>query len=163
MRRERVLGVFASVDDAAAAVRALRAKGRGDVVVIMPAPFPQLIEALGVRKSPIRWATLAGAAAGATGGLAWCIRSSLAWPLLTGGKPIVSMPPFVIIAFEVAVLVGVLSTLVAGAVAAQSLHRDRISAVLPNDRVGVLAGGDDLDNLEALLRGAGAEEVRRER
>jgi len=165
MPPERVLGVFASVERAAQAVRAVRASGRSDVVVIMSAPFPPLLEALGTRKSPIRWATFAGAVAGTVGGFAWCVRTALAWPLPTGGKPIVSVPPFFIIAFEVAVLGGVLATLVFGAIAALVGRRGgRVARVrsLSSDRVGVLASGGDPSELEALLRGAGAEEVRRE-
>jgi hypothetical protein len=34
------------------------------------------------------------------------------WPLVTGGKPIVSIPAFVVIAFELTILFGALSTVV---------------------------------------------------
>jgi hypothetical protein len=34
------------------------------------------------------------------------------WPLVVGGKPIVSIPPYVIIIFEMMVLFGALSTII---------------------------------------------------
>jgi hypothetical protein len=34
----------------------------------------------------------------------------LSWPLIVGGKPIVSIPPFIIIAFALTILFGSLST-----------------------------------------------------
>ncbi len=36
--------------------------------------------------------------------------TSLSWPLIVGGKPIVSLPPFLIIAFALTILFGALST-----------------------------------------------------
>ena len=36
--------------------------------------------------------------------------TSLDWPLVTGGKPIISLPAWVIIAFELTILFGALST-----------------------------------------------------
>ncbi len=49
---------------------------------------------------------------GAAAGFALASFTSLDWPLITGGKPILSMPAYVIIAFELAILFGVLSTLI---------------------------------------------------
>ncbi|MGZ8432659.1 MAG: quinol:electron acceptor oxidoreductase subunit ActD, partial [Candidatus Deferrimicrobiaceae bacterium] len=38
------------------------------------------------------------------------ILTTLSWPLIVGGKPIVSVPPFLIIAFALTILFGALST-----------------------------------------------------
>ena len=36
------------------------------------------------------------------------------WPLLVGGKPIGSIPPYVVIIFELTILLGALSTVAGG-------------------------------------------------
>ena len=43
--------------------------------------------------------------------MAFTIYTVLSWPLMVGGKPIVSIPAFVIIAFELTILFGALATL----------------------------------------------------
>src|SRR5512138_94419 len=105
-REGGVVGVFAEPARAADAVRELRHAGWHDVRVAMPAPYPEIVAALGRPRSHVDGVILSGAAFGTAAGFALCIGTALAWPLLTGGKPIVSIPPFVIIAFELAVLIG---------------------------------------------------------
>src|SRR5512138_1297328 len=115
MPERGVLGTFEDPAAAAAAIRALRGQGLR-VAAAMPAPFPEVVAALGRPVSPVGYATLPGAVVGIALGVALTVGTSLAWPLVTGGKPIVSIPPFVIVIFEVAVLVGSLVNLVAVAV-----------------------------------------------
>ncbi len=158
-----VLAVFADVDAAVRAVRALREARHGEIRIASPAPFPALVEALGRPRSHLDVFTLSGAALGTIGGFALCAGTALAWPLLTGGKPILSVPPFVIIAFELAVLVGALVNLAALAVSAGRGRRRRSVPPDPRfsaDRIGVFAVGGDVMAAERILRAAGAEEVR---
>lgn len=56
--------------------------------------------------SPLRFFTLAGALAGFFLSFAFIIYTSLDWPLMTGGKPIISIPAFIIVAFECTILLG---------------------------------------------------------
>ncbi len=159
-----VLGVFAEPALGARAIRALRAAGLSHIRTASPAPYPEIVEALGRPRSRLDAITLTGALAGTLVGFALCIGTSLAWPLVTGGKPIVSIPPFVIIAFEVAVLIGAAVNLAALAVAAGRGRRRRavpFDARFSGDRIGVFVVGGDLGRAEALLRENGAEEVRR--
>ena len=89
MQPERgVLGVFAEVAAAAGAVRTLRKGGHAEIRFAAPAPYPELVEALGRPRSRLDSVTLSGAALGVAGGFALCIGTALAWPLMTGGKPI---------------------------------------------------------------------------
>jgi hypothetical protein len=60
--------------------------------------------------SPIRYLTLSGALLGMIAGFALTIFTALSWPLITGGKPIISIPPFIIIAFELTILFGALAS-----------------------------------------------------
>lgn len=165
MQPERgVLGVFAEVKDAVRAVRALREGGHADIRFAAPAPYPELVEALGRPRSRLDSVTLSGAAMGVLGGFALCVGTALAWPLMTGGKPIVSVPPYVIIAFELSVLVGAGVNLAAFATMAVRARRRRAVPYDPRfsaDRIGVFAVGGDVSAAERAMRAGGAEEVRR--
>lgn len=96
-------------------------------------------------------------------GFALTILTSLDLPLIVGGKPVVSIPPSVIIAFELAVLVGGSANFGAVVVGAALARRAR---PVPHDersvidRVGVFIPGETAPELGALLRSLGAEEVR---
>lgn len=156
-----VLGTFVEPSAAARAVRALREVGLR-VDASMPAPFPDVIAAIGRGRSGLGVVTFAGAIAGLLLGIGLTVGTSVAWPLVTGGKPIVSIPPFVIVIFEVTVLVGSLTNLVAVVVGGvRGARRQRVVAEAPsvNDRIAVFAVGDPA-TAARLLRESGAEEVR---
>jgi hypothetical protein len=78
--------------------------------VITPFGVPEVAEILPGKRSKVRIFALAGAASGTVTGFAFTILTSLSWPLIVGGKPIVSVPPFLIIAFALTILFGALST-----------------------------------------------------
>src|SRR5688500_4289352 len=71
-----------------------------------------LEEALGYPRNPVRVFTLVGGLTGAATGFAFTSWTSMDWPLVTGGKPIISIPAYVVIAFEMTVLFGALATLI---------------------------------------------------
>ena len=159
-----VLGSFGDPSSAAGAVRTLKGAGFGDVRVAMPAPFPEVVAALGKPRSPIDFVTFPGALFGLLCGVGLTVGTSLAWPLITGGKPVVSIPPFVIVIFEVTVLIGSLTNLLAVAVGSWHGGRARVFPRHPTfnaDRIGVFAVGGDPALAERLLREGGAEEVGR--
>jgi hypothetical protein len=58
------------------------------------------------KPSELRFFTLIGAVAGFFLSFAFIIYTVLDWPLITGGKPIVSLPAFIIVAFECTILIG---------------------------------------------------------
>jgi hypothetical protein len=60
----------------------------------------------------VRVWTLVGALTGTATGFAFTTWTSMDWPLVVGGKPIVSIPAYVIIAFELTVLFGALATVI---------------------------------------------------
>ena len=109
-REDGVLGVFAEVDAAVEAIERLQAAGLTRIVTFSPMPSHDLEHALHPPPSPIRLFTLVGGLTGAATGFALPTLTSLDWPLVTGGKPIISIPPMVIIAFELAILFAALST-----------------------------------------------------
>src|SRR6266849_1860924 len=110
-----VLGVFAHVDTTLDAIRKLRDKGFSELTVYTPVPVEEIEEEIEkVRPlSKVRFFTLIGGLTGTATGFFLTIWTSLQWELVTGGKAPVSFPPFVIIAFELTILFGGLSTLAA--------------------------------------------------
>ncbi len=158
----RVLGMFEEPAGAARAVRALRA-ARFEVETAMPAPFPEVIAALGKPRSGLGAVTFSGALLGLLAGALLTVGTSLAWPLVTGGKPIVSVPPFVIVVFEVTVLAGSLTNLAAVvAGAALGARRQATAARVggTGDRIAVVASAGEASAARRILRESGAEEVR---
>lgn len=108
---EGMLGVFASADALAAAVQQAQKAHCGELETYMPVGDAHSASALVSGESPVRWFGLAGGMAGLSGGLGLIIWMSQDYPLITGGKPIVSLPPFLVIAFEIMVLLAALGTL----------------------------------------------------
>jgi len=107
-----LLASYDYLDSAVDAIHGLRKAGFKDVRAFAPYPDHHIEEALGYGQSPVRVFTLVGGLTGAATGFAFTTWTSMEWPLVVGGKPIVSIPPYVIIAFESMVLFGVFSTLI---------------------------------------------------
>jgi molybdopterin-containing oxidoreductase family membrane subunit len=156
------LGSFAEPAPAARAARRLRERGF-TVRASMPAPFPDVVAALGRPRSPIQWVTFPGALVGLLFGIALTAGTSLSWALVTGGKPVLSWPPFVIVIFELTVLVGSLTNLAAVSVGTRLGARPTAfptSLPIDPEQIVLFAAGDPAD-AERALRDEGAQEVRR--
>jgi hypothetical protein len=106
----RYLGVFREVDTAVHAIESLRSAGMTSLETYSPLPQHELEHALHRPQSPVRMFTLVGGLTGAATGFALAIWTSLEWPLVTGGMPIIAVPAFVVPAFELMILFGALST-----------------------------------------------------
>lgn len=79
---------------------------RNDITLIAPHPVHGFDDLKSPKSSHLRLFTLTGAILGAIAGFALTIYSVLSWPIITGGKPIVSIPPFIIISYELTILFG---------------------------------------------------------
>ncbi len=168
MATAAVLGVFAHVDTTVRAIRDLRAQGFSDFTVYSPVPVEEIEAVLEADRpvSPVRLFTLIGGLTGMLTGFGLTIWSALKWGLITGGKPVVSIPPFVIIAFELTILLGGLSTLLAILVLGKLPALRRSPTYDPRftvDRFGiaVTCAAERAEAASRCLRQAGAEEVRR--
>ena len=160
-----VLAVFEYVDSAVAAVHALRAQKIDKFTVTSPIAHHELMEAIPQRATPGRWFVLTGGLIGFATALTLTIWTSTHWGLVTGGKAIVSLPPFMIITFELTVLIGSLFNLIsmiglAGMPAWNA--REPYDPRFSEDRIGVWVpcSGAEAERVGRLLRDAGAEEVR---
>jgi len=162
-----VVGSFADEEESAHAIEELRHAGLGAVRAFAPFPSEKIQEAMAKPKSPVRACVLAGGITGALSGFVLTIGLSMAWPHYVGGKPIVSIPPFVIIAFELMILFGALSGLAGLLFFGRFPQFDPIpgySSRFGSDRFGVAVECASADALrvEAILRQAGAELIEQE-
>jgi len=159
-----VLASFEHIDAACDAIQALRAQGRKDFTVYSAAPNHELEEAIGHPVSPVRLFTLIGGITGVCAGIGMTFWMSLDWPLLVGGKPIATVPPYVVFMFELMVLIGSLST-VAGVIILSLTKPTTGIAYDPrysDDRIGIFVpcGAGEMAPMERMFRDAGSVEVR---
>ena len=106
-----ILGVFQRPSKVAETVRQLKGRGFSDLEVFSPSPFEEIEEAVDPKPSKVRYFTLIGGLLGVTTGYALTIWMSLDWPIVIGGKPYASIPPYTVIAFELTILFGAIGTL----------------------------------------------------
>lgn len=103
---QTLLGLYDSIDHAVAALDALRAAGipneRLDVLSDVPYPDGAFGEHRGRHRLPLF--AFAGAAGGIVFGIALTAGTQLAYPLVTGGMPILAIPPMVNVVFETMML-----------------------------------------------------------
>lgn len=158
-----LLGLFADPAIAALAIEELKKRGLEDLRTIAPAAFPELEAALGRPRSRIGWVTFAAALMGLAAGFALTGGTALALPLSVGGKPVVSLPPFLVIAFECTILVAGIANFTAIALGSWLARRAEPVPDDPRfgiDQVGVFLPGVDSPQARELLGSLGAWEVR---
>ncbi len=159
-----VLGIFSYVDSTVQAIKSLREAGYKNMRVFSPFPNHEIEEALESRESIVRFFTLTGATLGALCGLTFTIFTSLNWPLRTSAKPIVSLPPYMVIVFELTVLFGALATLL-GLLINSRLRRNAPRVLydprFSEDKFGVVVVCkiEDIRKVEEILKLSGADEV----
>jgi hypothetical protein len=107
-----ILASYEYLDSTVDAIENLRKAGFKGVKAYAPYPEHHIEHALGYGESPVRVWTLVGALTGCASGFAFTTFTSVDWPMVVGGKPIVSIPAFIPIVFEMTVLFGALSTVI---------------------------------------------------
>jgi hypothetical protein len=164
-RSEGVLAHFIYVDDFLLALRALKTGGHQIETTFSPIPVHEVEEILGRKSGRIPLITLLGGVSGGLGVLALAVYAHLSFNFITGGKPVLAWVPWVVVAFEGAILGAVLSSVVAWVLRGR-LPRLRTAAgydpCFSGDCFGVLVTctPDKEEEMERLLRERGAGEVR---
>ncbi len=158
-----VLAAFRHVDDAVHAVRELKEMGYRDFTVYSPVPNHEIAAAIGHRISPVRRWTLLGGLAGVSLGLLMALWMSLDYPVVVGGKPIPSVIPYIVVGFELTILIGALATITGLIV--HIIGNRRAAAFDPrftDDHVGIFVPcpAERRSAVQQLLQTSGAEEVR---
>lgn len=161
-----LVGTFADEEGCVHGVDALKHNGIA-FRVFSPIPSEHLLHAIGRPLSPVRAFVLMGGIAGVLTGLAVTVGTSWEWNLVAGGKPVVSIPPFIIIMFELMILFGGLSAALSFFFFARLPQFDPIpgySERFGADRFGIAVTCDEADSakIEALMREAGAQEIAHE-
>ena len=89
-------------------LRAILARGVDPRQVRVRTPYhvAEAEELLFERPSRLRYFALIGGLGGFGGGFALAALTALDWPIITGGKPIVSVPPFLLIDYLMTILFG---------------------------------------------------------
>ena len=160
-----VSGLFSGRDRLLEAIERLREAGITDLEAMSPAPDHEIEAALRHRPSRVGLITLAGGLFGMVFGFGGASLTHLHWDLITGGKPIVSVPPFVVVAFEMTILFGGLATL-AGVILLTRLPRikadEHYNPLVSEDHYVLIARTDeeDSDRAAEILENCGGE-VRR--
>jgi radical SAM superfamily enzyme YgiQ (UPF0313 family) len=159
-----LVGVFEHPLSVAAVARHLRDRGFQDLEIYSPVPSHELDRALDEKPSRVRTYTLVGGLLGVTAGYAMTIWMSHDWPLVVGGKPYASIPPYTIIAFELTILLGGLATLLGLLVVGRLPRVRRDRAYDPRFSAAdfglrVRCEERDVAEVDALLRSHAAKEV----
>ena len=110
--KQGLLASYEYLDSTIDAIEKLRKAGFKEVKAYSPYPDHHIEHALGYDQSPVRVWTLVGGLTGTAAGFAFTTWTSVDWPLVVGGKPIVGIPAYIPIVFEMTVLFGALSTVI---------------------------------------------------
>ena len=167
MAQRSVIGLFTDEDTAADALDSVRSAGfePGDYEVLTGTPYP---EGTFGEEEPVHKLyrfPLIGAACGFIVGMLLTAGTQLAFPLVAGGKPLLSIPPMAIIMYEGTMLGAILFT-VFGIVFESRLPRLFMGAYdtrITEGYIGVTitTSEDRTGDAEEVLKKAGAEEVKR--
>jgi len=163
----KILAIYSYMDLLIDTIKELRSKGFEDIRAFSPVPSHEIEDALdrGYEPSKVKYFTLCGAILGACVGAAFTVLTSLDWPIVTSAKPIVSVPPYMIIIFECMILIGGLSTFL-GLIINSRLRKNvdpiHYDERFSNDKFGILVTVDsgDFEQVEHILRDFGSEELK---
>lgn len=157
-----VLGIFEGPDGMMRALERAREQGVEIIDVYTPVPDHRVPEFVSPSKSPVRYLTFTGGVVGLTGGMWLALGTSLVWNLIVAGKPVTSIIPFLVIGFEMTILIGALANLAAlllfGGMPYRSFPAPGYRLEFSEDRFGVWLGGPETE-ARRLLTEAGALEV----
>ena len=114
MARRPILGLFQDANYAAEAGDALKRAGvdQGDFDFLTDAPYPE--GAFGERPERHRLYVFPflGALVGLTVGIMLTSMTQMAYPLVQGGKPILSLPPMAVVTYESTMLSAIIFTII---------------------------------------------------
>ena len=159
------LGLFQDPETALDAAGKLKNAGFERPELMSPIPIHGVEEVLGPKKSVIRRFTLFGGIFGGLAGFALAAGTAVLYAHPTGGRPIITMPPFLIITYEMTILCGILATVLGFLISARfPAIRERVyepETAIDKFAVTVLCDTEEqLNRAEAILRDNGAEDIR---
>ena len=166
MAGRSVLGVFREVDDAVEAADKLKENGMDNFEVLSGTPYPEGAFGEKVANHRLYVWPLMGAMLGFSLALLVTAGTQLAYPLVTGGKPILALPAMFIIAYEGTMLGAIISTII-GVVFESRLPKAKLDLYDPRITEGyiglvVVAPEGEAERVDALFKAANAADVQLE-
>jgi hypothetical protein len=168
MANQQLLGVFAEAQQVADAMTSLKDSGYPveDLDIYSGSPYPE--GSFGEQEPQHRvyvWPFI-GAICGFTAALLFTAGTQVSYPLVTGGKPILSIPPMTIFLYEGTMLGAIVFT-VLGVLFESRLPRRRLGLYdtrITEGYVGILVScpPEQATRAERIMRDAGAEDVKTE-
>lgn len=107
-----ISAVFPFKDKLISAIKRIKETGISEMEVKMPVPDHDILDAIDHKPTKVGLFTLFGGIAGITTGFVGPAWAHSHWGNIIGGKPIISLPPFIVIMFELMVLFGATATLI---------------------------------------------------
>ena len=169
-----VVGLFGDPESALAAAGSIQTADLGTPELMSPVPMEGVEEVLGEKKSVIKRFSLFGAIFGGISGFLLAAITAVLYAHPTGGRPIITFPPYLIITYELTILFGIVFTVIGFFVSARLPNglwtawwkQDENRPYVPEaavDKFAVsvsCASNENVQQAETILRTAGAEEVR---
>ena len=162
-----VWGTFEFLDETTETIEQVRNEG-AQPTVISPCPRHEIDHALGNPRTILPWIALLFGALGCFIGYSLPAWTASDWVLPVSGKPILAIPPFTIIGFELTILFTTIHTLagiaILGIIDSFRFPIPRGAKKFPRfqrDRFGVVVRCDaeKLEQFETIMKNNGAEEV----
>jgi Ni/Fe-hydrogenase subunit HybB-like protein len=159
-----VLAVFPDAESLVKAIRDACSAGFKKLDFFSPTKLEEAERALGYKRSPVRFWTLAGALSGAVGGYALAIYAATLNNLIVGGKPPVAWIPYAIVSFEGTILLGSIFNFI-GMIVHTKLYRSktvrRYDRRFSNDKFGLVIActPETVEAARAAVAEAGPEEI----
>ena len=160
-----IIGLFHDPESALAAAGKLKGAGIGTPELQSPIPLHGVEEVLGENKSVIKRFTFFGGLIGALSGFTLAAGTAVLYLHPTGGRPIIAIPPYLIITYELTILFGIVATVIGFLISARlPAIRQRVyvpEAAVDKFAVTIACDSDESTRrAESILREAGAEAVR---
>ncbi|MBI4298954.1 MAG: DUF3341 domain-containing protein [Chloroflexi bacterium] len=166
MARRSILGLFSDPDTTANAMDALRGAGYKDweLDILSGAPYPEGTFGEHMPSHHLFKFPLIGAACGLAVAILLTAGTQLAYPVVTGGKPILAIPAMAIICYEGTMLGAILFT-VFGIIFESRLPRPRVGIYdkrITEGYIGIVVTSDETRVVQAekTLKMAGAIEIK---
>lgn len=168
MSGKTLTAVFGHLDCMVEGVHAVKTAGITDFVATSPLPRHDIEHVIYEgRPSPVRWFTMTGAIFGGTCGFSLASFTHLNWPMIIpAGKPLVSVPAFLVITFEGTVLFGCLFTLIGLITMCRlpgyGLQAEVTDPRFSDDKFGLIINGltdAQVEQWKQKLHGLGAQEL----
>jgi hypothetical protein len=151
MSTVRILGLFNDFDAASVSIREVRdghfpALKMDDVTIKSPIEHPDVEELLGHRPAPIRKYTFVGSLLGGLLGFLFLASSQANfYAQHKGGKPIIPIPPDLVLTYELLILGGVYVTVLGFLICAglpARMRSELYNTKISDDQIGVMVKSD---------------------